>query len=69
LDLTGPREVAGDIAGTRVNLRSYGADELCDYQGTVQDDPATRIEGSMECALDVSFHAAGRLIGTFTMTR
>jgi Bacterial Ig-like domain (group 2) len=68
-DLTEARQVTGDISGSKVSLRSTGADAVCDYQGTVQDDPATRIEGSIECFVLTDDLDAVRVIGTFTMTR
>jgi hypothetical protein len=67
VDLGGDRVVTGIIAGPKVSFRSSGA-MFCDYQGTIEGDPVSRIEGSMECDVPI-FLDGQRVIGTFTMTR
>lgn len=66
-DRTGPRQVNGAVAGSQVHFQTSGR-LYCDYQGTIEDEPASLIRGSMQCSTD---DAGGYqvVIGTFTMTR
>jgi len=68
-DLTGNRQVTAIIAGPNVALQSSSTLVHCDYQGTIQGDPATRIDGNMQCSVFTDALDAERVIGTFTMTR
>ncbi len=72
IDKTGTRNVNGTIAGSQVTLSIAGAlvahqpSVFCQYRGTIEGAPASRIQGTMECLTDDYDLAA---TGTFTMTR
>jgi len=68
-DLTGNRQVTAIIAGPNVALQSSSTLVHCDYQGTIQGDPATRIDGTMHCSVFIDDLDSEQVIGTFTMTR
>lgn len=67
VDRSGSRQINGGTAGTEVHFQTSGR-LFCDYQGTIEGDPASRIQGAMQCSTD---DAGGYriVIGTFTMTR
>jgi hypothetical protein len=59
--------VVGNTAGSQVHFQTGGV-LTCDYQGTIEGEPASRVRGSMQCSEDVA--GGDRLVvGTFTMTR
>jgi len=59
--------VNGSTADSQVHFQTAGV-LSCDYQGTIEGEPASRIRGSVQCSID---EAGGDqvIVGTFTMTR
>ena len=67
VDRSGTRHVNGSTRGSQVHFQTSGV-LFCDYLGTIEGDPASRIAGSMECSIDEA--GGDRIVtGTFTMTR
>jgi hypothetical protein len=67
IDRTGTHQVNGRTAGSEVHFQTSGA-VFCTYRGTIEGDPASRIQGSMECR-DAADDDQVVATGTFMMTR